>query len=486
MFHKDREKFSFDYESSASSSYLVLRMDTGRELFDYQIEMIANNPNAAILPLEIRHINDKINLYYNITSKITLTHFLSRKKLDRNEFAGLMRGIIKAVSESSRYFLNENSFVIDENYIFVNPATTEISLVYIPLKTEEEINNSFKAFVSNLMMNVVNFDEDSGGSIIQKTSSCLRQEHFNLAGLDKLLLELSNLPTAPMPVPSAGAGTEIEKKAPQKPAESMPPEEKMITKKACKKDNVLVAVLAQVFVCIIIGLVVQILPDLDKDDRISAIGGVVIVLGAVDFLLVRKLLGKKDRIEISAAEKSGKHNKAAAKIPESKESKKMNLSKREIYNKTLDNYQDRREKAYADIPVNIPAASSSDATEVFVGQSSLDTVMLGDGTGVKRIAYLKSTRGDLVEKIILSKPSFIIGRLKEQVDYVSQNGAVGKIHAELISRDRRYFVKDLNSKNGTKINGARINSNIDHEIKCNDRVAFANSEYLFICEPFEG
>jgi len=66
------------------------------------------------------------------------------------------------------------------------------------------------------------------------------------------------------------------------------------------------------------------------------------------------------------------------------------------------------------------------------------------------------------------------------VDYISQNNAVGKVHAEIISRDGRYFVKDLNSKNGTFVNGVRIAANTEYEIKNNDKITFANSEYVFI------
>jgi len=41
-------------------------------------------------------------------------------------------------------------------------------------------------------------------------------------------------------------------------------------------------------------------------------------------------------------------------------------------------------------------------------------------------------------------------------------------------------VKDLNSKNGTFVNGVRIAANTEYEIKNNDKITFANSEYVFI------
>ncbi|HAA43331.1 MAG TPA: hypothetical protein DCE02_04930, partial [Ruminiclostridium sp.] len=93
--------------------------------------------------------------------------------------------------------------------------------------------------------------------------------------------------------------------------------------------------------------------------------------------------------------------------------------------------------------------------------------------------YLQSNRDGVIEEIKITKPEFLIGRLKGQVDYVTENKAIGKVHAEIITRDGKYFLKDLNSKNGTYLNNERLNSNTEYEIKDNDVIVFANSEYIF-------
>jgi len=66
------------------------------------------------------------------------------------------------------------------------------------------------------------------------------------------------------------------------------------------------------------------------------------------------------------------------------------------------------------------------------------------------------------------------------VDYVIRNSAVGKVHAQIITRESSYFIKDLNSKNGTCINGVKIDSNEEYRIENNDRITLANNEYIFI------
>ena len=69
------------------------------------------------------------------------------------------------------------------------------------------------------------------------------------------------------------------------------------------------------------------------------------------------------------------------------------------------------------------------------------------------------------------------------MDFAVTNPRVGKIHAEFIVRDGKVFVKDLNSKNGTYINGnpQRLGSNVEYQLNDRDRVSMADSEFTLRC-----
>ena len=84
-------------------------------------------------------------------------------------------------------------------------------------------------------------------------------------------------------------------------------------------------------------------------------------------------------------------------------------------------------------------------------------------------------------RIPLMKDSFLIGRLKAEVDFAVSNSKVGRIHAEILRSDGKYYIKDLNSKNGTYINSGteRISSNIPYPLCNGDRIFLANSEFVF-------
>lgn len=83
------------------------------------------------------------------------------------------------------------------------------------------------------------------------------------------------------------------------------------------------------------------------------------------------------------------------------------------------------------------------------------------------------------EEVQINKDEFVIGRMKDSVDYYIPNKAVGKIHAKFIIKDGSFYLIDLESKNGTYINNTKLNPNVMYEVKDGFKITFANSSYMF-------
>lgn len=84
------------------------------------------------------------------------------------------------------------------------------------------------------------------------------------------------------------------------------------------------------------------------------------------------------------------------------------------------------------------------------------------------------------EQISINKPVFRLGKEKSYVDYfVTNNIAVSRSHADIITRNNRYFVKDLNSKNHTYINGEELPVHYEVEIHNGDQLKLGNEEFVF-------
>ena len=83
------------------------------------------------------------------------------------------------------------------------------------------------------------------------------------------------------------------------------------------------------------------------------------------------------------------------------------------------------------------------------------------------------------DPIPLLKPTLVVGR-RESCDIVLRFPNVSGTHCELSIADGRWTVKDLNSSNGTKVNGCRIS---EGHLNPGDRVSIGRHEYEVCYSP---
>jgi len=83
------------------------------------------------------------------------------------------------------------------------------------------------------------------------------------------------------------------------------------------------------------------------------------------------------------------------------------------------------------------------------------------------------------DPIPLLKQTLVVGR-RESCDIVLRFPNVSGTHCELSITDGRWTVKDLNSSNGTKVNGMRIS---EGQLVPGDRVSIGRHEYEVCYDP---
>lgn len=75
--------------------------------------------------------------------------------------------------------------------------------------------------------------------------------------------------------------------------------------------------------------------------------------------------------------------------------------------------------------------------------------------------------------------NYFIGSNIEAVDGYIRNENVSRIHARIFKLKGEFYVEDLNSTNGTTLNGKAIVYRQKEKLNKNDRLVFATEEYLF-------
>lgn len=119
-----------------------------------------------------------------------------------------------------------------------------------------------------------------------------------------------------------------------------------------------------------------------------------------------------------------------------------------------------------------------EATGLLENTESEDTMLLVENQVNMR--YPKLYRVLTEETISINKPVFRLGKEKSYVDYfVTNNIAVSRSHADIVTRGNRFFVIDLNSKNHTFINDQKLPAHCEIEINDGDRLRLGNEEFVF-------
>lgn len=123
-----------------------------------------------------------------------------------------------------------------------------------------------------------------------------------------------------------------------------------------------------------------------------------------------------------------------------------------------------------------PISNSFNETTVLSPMSG-ETTVLDSGN---EIVGPHLTRIKTGEKISINKPVFRIGKERSYVDYfITDNTAISRSHANIITAGNEYFIEDTNSTNHTFVNGKMVNANEKIKLSNGDNIRLANEEFCF-------
>ncbi|MBO5282418.1 MAG: FHA domain-containing protein [Lachnospiraceae bacterium] len=95
----------------------------------------------------------------------------------------------------------------------------------------------------------------------------------------------------------------------------------------------------------------------------------------------------------------------------------------------------------------------------------------------EQIRGLYRENGELAIRI--EKLPFVIGKKKEEADYVLEDRSVSRIHARILEENGSIYLEDLNSTNGTFKNGLRMQPYEKRRLEKNDELCFGKVEFVF-------
>jgi hypothetical protein len=512
------ETLEVAYESHASGSNIFIRAE---KIIDYQMQMLTRNKIKRTAEMNVIRREGLSYCCYNITSLLTLSFFLTRRKLAKKELLSILYDISRTLIDCTDYLLDDRGYLIDSNYIYIDPESLKINMIYLPSEERERVDTV--AELTNCLLDILlnkaeinDSCEKESDNYYQKIIKNLKSDNFSIKSFSQMLSEMlygdrasvtSNYSISKNEAALTDAKdnaltdrTSLDKKNIKKNNNKNTNENKN-TKHTVNKEKKY-WILIQIPVIIAIAF-------LGKQASTYNGGGienyifVALIVFSLDVLLLRKFFFKSENKVNKKYDK--KPDKKSSKKPAEKSDSNKNENAEKLlsmYNSVFErpeSYHEEYSKNHSEKCLENYIKNSKEdlrnfdwQREGFYEHSSYDrnpsagraepglcgkTELLA--VGKREYPVLQGINQDSGELILLDKSEIVVGRLRDQVDYVSTNLAVGKVHAQIIERGGAYFVRDLNSINGSYINGNRINSNLEYDVKEGDIVSFADSSFVF-------
>ena len=108
-----------------------------------------------------------------------------------------------------------------------------------------------------------------------------------------------------------------------------------------------------------------------------------------------------------------------------------------------------------------------------------ETVVLSANIVTGPATLVSREPGELAT-IYLQNELTVIGKMENAADAVIKLPTVSRIHAKIRKRDGEYYLTDLNSRNGTSVNGKILRGDEEYCLQDQDQVDFAQARYVFL------
>lgn len=507
------------------------------------IKMMESNQIPHLLPLSIEEMDFYVHLYYNTTSKRTLKSFLENKHLSSHDFYQMFIQVVSTLEQSKLYMLNEHQYVLHEDFVYLGKEVRDLYLTYVPLHSVEKEKDTMDE-LKDLVLKVAKKTESLQGSEMKNITNYISNPSFSLSGLKELLIELQRLRPAPgmqystdpyaqpnQPMTDQGmqqqhpypTQNQANGQAQSQPSSGSQGEKKEKKQKKSATGGILrkVPPLTQrhkVYVFAGGGLALALMWKLFEMVPTSgilitsSIFTFIIAAGIVYFTFFHSKLLEKDTqasSEVAVTKESrqaqpqshgnavyrpspqvhqvsaepAQHNHQAQKLPTFQEEAtpsepvvptQSGPPLEELQSKPV--FQEAEPKPEPDYMLDTSLLSENDDT-VFLGEEEEE-----QQEEEKPNPYLEVDRNGEIETIEIHSSHFSIGRNPSAVDYLEDSVGVSRIHIEFVKIEDQYGVKDLGSKNGTKINDATLVPYKIYSLDANDILTVGKIEYRFIWE----
>ena len=406
-----------DYVRELKENYLRIISDNE---IDYGMKILIGQNLPGFLKLSERKINGECHFLYKISSKMNMKDAFVAGGMSSVELMGLIKSFGTLFEIMDSYLMDYNSIILAPEFIWKEVGSDEWSFVYYSGKEglfEEELKVLFEYIIK-----IVNHKDTKAVTMAYGIYKRICEENINLSSVFEF------------ETTDKEEGEVIKE---YHPIESVIPE--VVIKEVEEPDYkkiygsyIVVALYGVVALYFLMGIFFHKL-------RISKLGMGVYVVA----LLVMGVIG------YLAYDWYNKNKSWFNKITQQKTSVPFEKE---------------------NVRIIVPRENVKEENPTVL----LDETNIGSGHYLRWQEKNGEKRFDIEEKAIL------IGSAADKVDCVINGRGVSRIHARISCEGKSYYIKDMNSTNGTKIDGRELVCYELCELHTGNRIELGNLECIFV------
>lgn len=425
------------YKRELNHSYMVLAC-SGEELaerYDYRIMM--HNRIGRLLPCSLRQMDGEDFLYYEISSKQPLERLYEGGKLKAADLAYIIREIAAVQTDLGEYMLDESGLLLEEGMIFADVETRELYFAFYPGSRSAE---SQYGGLADFFLGHTDHGQEQAVNLAYEFYRMSKADYFVLSSFLPLLeKELAAVKT--------GWGTQEDPDRRGGETTGRTSEE---TERTAGKNG--------------------------WTSEAAETGGSSFLLPEDDFTA-----GQEEWMEEAAGKKKGRKTAGGKKASDGK--KAADGSKTGVFKQLLSFLQREKKQGTEQEAAEEWSDMVWDSYEQQLYESgSQETVYFADldkrEASVPKPLCLKSEEGG--RKILLRDFPITFGKMQGRVTVVLEDRSVSRLHARIEAGEKGLYVRDLNSRNGTCVNGKKLLPNEAEPLREGDQVSFGRERFL--CE----
>ncbi len=429
-----------EYKRDMYRNYLVVLQEENLKT-TYEVKMLQNNKILGFLPMQVKRIDGQDYYYYDVSSLQPCSELYQKAKLSKEQIMRLVEGIIVAIEKGKEYLLMENNFVLEPKHLFIDPSNLKVSLCYIPGYCKE-IVEQFGSLLE-FILDRVDYQEEQAVLLAYGLYKQNRDKTSTVLELKRLL---SN------EIPLRKEEKEEKEIRLEKQAEIPIFNEKLSPNKKEKtvlnKSSIIALCIGAILIGIIVIAVLYQLHffsnQMDGTFETTKFLLFLILIILAEICALHFMLNQKNKVvKIKSLPSLIQPEFVKDTVPETI-----------VY-----------KHEFETIPEKI----------------SENTVLLLNETQTygEELYCLLPIDYKTYQNILLSEFPFFIGKLKTNVDYAINHDSISRFHAKIEKEGEQFFLTDLNSTNGTFIQGKRLETNQKEEIVIGDQITFAQITYIF-------